>query len=429
MFPLLYINGQPQGRLFQKTLFLKGEKCLYRENGEFLYNLGMVKLNRPHIGVFGRMNAGKSSLVNVLSGQETAVVSSVPGTTTDPVRKNMEILGVGPVTLVDTAGLDDLSVLGEKRVAKTREILEQTDLAIIVFAEDFGPYERELAALCRARKTPFFFVHNKRDIYPASAPEQEGTEVLEFSCAQAEPADLISAVIRHLPESSYAQDDLFGGFVREGDEAVLVIPVDASAPEGRLILPQVQTLRALLDLHATGICLQPAQLAAWLATHSPRLVITDSQAFKYVSSVTPASVPLTSFSILFSRLKGDFDLFLQSTPKIDALQEGDKVLILESCSHSVNKCDDIGRVKIPHWLQQKTGKKLRFDVLANLDPLPQDLSAYKLAVQCGGCMVTRKQILSRVGRLAAAGVPVSNYGMTIAWCTGIFDRVTEIFRR
>lgn len=388
----------------------------------------MVKLNRPHIGIFGRMNAGKSSLVNALTGQETAVVAPVPGTTTDPVKKIMEILGVGPVTLIDTAGLDDASELGAKRVAKTRDMLEQVNLAVIVFVEKFGKYEEELAALCRARNTPFFFVRNKSDLLPPAPREINGTEVVEFSCTEADPADLISAVIRHLPKNSYAQEDIFGGFVGENDAVVLVTPIDASAPEGRLILPQVQTLRALLDLHAVGICLQPAQLAGWLQKHTPKLVVTDSQAFKAVSAVVPESVPLTSFSILFSRLKGDFELFLQGTPKIDALKEGDKVLVLESCSHSVNKCDDIGRVKIPNWLQKKAGCKLHFEVVASLDPLPEDLSSYKLAVQCGGCMVTRAQILNRLSRLAQAGVPVSNYGMTIAWCNGIFDRVTEIFR-
>lgn len=388
----------------------------------------MAKLNRPHIGIFGRMNVGKSSLINALSAQDSAVVAPVPGTTTDPVKKIIEILGVGPVTLIDTAGVDDASELGAKRVAKTKEALNQTDLAIIVFSEDFGAREKELAAWCRARKTPFFFVHNKSDLFPSAPAALEGADVVEFSCKTKDNKPLLDAIAKHLPPSAYEHDDVFGGFVGENDEVVLVIPIDASAPQGRLILPQVQALRGLLDARAVGVCLQPEQLADWLKSHTPKLVVTDSQAFGYVHSVLPASVPLTSFSILFSRLKGDFDLFVQGTRRIDALQDGDKVLMMESCSHSVNMCDDIGRVKIPALLQKKTGKKLHFDVIANLDPLPQDLPAYKLAVQCGGCMVTRNQILNRVGRVAAAGVPVSNYGMTIAWCKGIFERVTEIFR-
>ena len=253
--------------------------------------------------------------------------------------------------------------------------------------------------------------------------------MVSHSNQAADNATLLAAIIRHLPSNAYQADDIFGGFIGEGDEVVLVMPIDGSAPEGRLILPQVQTLRELLDLHAMSICLQPQELALWLKTHTPKLVVTDSQAFKEVSKIVPEHIPLTSFSILFSRLKGDFNLFLNSTPKIDNLQDGDKILILESCTHSVNKCDDIGRVKIPNWLQKKTGKKLVFQTLSNLDPLPTDLSVYKLAIQCGGCMVTRQQILDRVMRLAKAGVPVSNYGMTIAYCNGIFDRVTEIFPR
>jgi len=388
----------------------------------------MVKLNRPHIGIFGRMNAGKSSLINAISGQESALVSDVAGTTTDPVKKNIEILGIGPVTLIDTAGWDDVSALGAQRVAKTREVLHQVNLAILVYAGEFGTPEKELVSLLRAQKIPFFIVHNKTDLFSNAPTEIDGEEVISYAKDFEDNADLLAAIIRHLPPSAYRQEDIFGGFIKEGDEVVLVMPIDASAPEGRLILPQVQALRGLLDLHAVGIALQPQELPGWLAHHTPKLVVTDSQAFAQVNAVVPRTIALTSFSILFSRLKGDFELFLQSTPQIDTLQDGDKILVLESCTHTVNKCDDIGRVKIPNWLQKKTGKKLVFETLSNLDPLPADLSGYKLAIQCGGCMVTRAQILDRVSRLARAGVPVSNYGMTIAYCNGIFDRVTEIFR-
>ncbi len=375
------------------------------------------------------MNVGKSSLVNALTGQETAMVSHLAGTTTDPVKKIIEILGLGPVTLVDTAGLDDVSELGAQRIAKTREVLNQTDLAIIVFTGSFGEVEKDYAALCRVRNVPFFFVHNKMDLYPAAPKELEGEEVIEFSCKGEDTADLIAAIIRHMPKNAYRPEDIFGGYVKENDEVLLVTPIDTSAPEGRLILPQVQTIRCLLDNKAISTSLQPPQLEGWLKKHTPDLVVADSQIFDFVVKYLPETMPLTSFSILFSRLKGDFDYFLQSTPKIDDLQDGDKVLIMESCSHSVNVCDDIGRMKIPAWLQRRTGKKLQFDFITHLDPLPLNLADYKLALQCGGCMVTRTQVMNRINRLRTSGVPVSNYGMAIAWCTGIFNRVTEIFRR
>ncbi len=388
----------------------------------------MVQLNRPNIGIFGKMNAGKSSLLNALTGQDTSVVAQHPGTTTDPVKKIIEILGVGPVTLVDTAGVDDATLLGEQRVKRTMESLEQADLAILVFAGELDAYDQQLMADCTAHNIPFFLVHNKCDVQKLQA-QINGADVLEFSCLNPDLPALFALIKKHLPKSATAPSGILDGYVKPGEEVVLVIPVDASAPEGRLILPQVQTIRNLLDIGAVAVCVKDTELAAYLKTHTPALVVTDSQVFKYVNSVVPAFVPLTSFSILFSRQKGDFDAFLSGTRAIDSLQEGDKVLILESCSHSVNKCDDIGRTKIPAWLQKYTGKKLEFTVVANLDALPDNAAQYKLAIQCGGCMVTRTQILRRIEKLKKAGVPVSNYGMTIAYCHGIFNRVTELFRR
>lgn len=388
----------------------------------------MVQLNRPHIGIFGKMNAGKSSLLNALTGQDTSVVASHPGTTTDPVKKIIEILDIGPVTLVDTAGVDDASLLGKERVRRTLESLEQADLAVLVFAGELDAYDRQLMADCKARNIPFFLVHNKSDVQKLQG-EIPGADVLEFSCKTPDVPALLALIKKHLPKSSHAVSGILDGYVNRGEEVVLVIPVDASAPAGRLILPQVQTIRNLLDIGAVTVCVKDMELAGYLKSHSPSLVVTDSQAFKYVDSVVPPHIPLTSFSILFSRQKGDFDAFLDGTRAIDSLLDGDKVLIMESCSHTVNKCDDIGRTKIPAWLQKYTGKKLEFTVLANLDALPDNLSQYKLAVQCGGCMVTRTQILRRVEKLKSAGVPVSNYGMTIAYCHGIFNRATEIFRR
>lgn len=388
----------------------------------------MVQLNRPRIGFFGKMNVGKSSLVNALTGQQVSVVAQQPGTTTDPVKKIIELTGIGPVELIDTAGIDDKSELGPKRVARTQEALDQVDLAILVFAGQFDQYDQTLLETCKARKVPCFLVQNKTDL-PTTNVEIKGIEVVAFSCRTPQVPLLLKAIETHLPKSSYAPDVILDDYIQAGDEVILVMPIDASAPQGRLILPQVQTIRNLLDIGATAICVKETELRACLEKHTPKLVVTDSQVFKYVSSVVPSHIALTSFSILFSRLKGDFDAFLKGTPAIGKLQEGDKILILESCSHSVNKCDDIGRVKIPNWLQQFTHKKLHFTTISNLDPLPQDLPSYKLAIQCGGCMVTRTQILRRLELLKEAKVPVSNYGLTIAWCNGIFDRVTGLFRK
>ena len=388
----------------------------------------MVQLNRPRIGFFGKMNVGKSSLVNALTGQQVSVVAQQPGTTTDPVKKIIELTGIGPVELIDTAGIDDKSELGPKRVARTQEALDQVDLAILVFAGQFDQYDQTLLETCKARKVPCFLVQNKTDL-PTTNVEIKGIEVVGFSCRKPQVQLLLKAIETHLPKSSYAPDVILDDYIQAGDEVILVMPIDASAPQGRLILPQVQTIRNLLDIGATAICVKETELRACLEKHTPKLVVTDSQVFKYVSSVVPSHIALTSFSILFSRLKGDFGAFLKGTPAIGKLQDGDKILILESCSHSVNKCDDIGRVKIPNWLQQFTHKKLHFTTISNLDPLPQDLPSYKLAIQCGGCMVTRTQILRRLELLKEAKVPVSNYGLTIAWCNGIFDRVTGLFRK
>lgn len=388
----------------------------------------MVQLNRPRIGFFGKMNVGKSSLVNALTGQQVSVVAQTPGTTTDPVKKMIELVGIGPVELIDTAGVDDQSELGTKRVSRTNDSLDQVDLAILVFAGQFDQYDQTLMETCAMRKVPFFLVQNKTDLASTNV-EIKGVEVVPFSCKNPNVPRLLKAIEDHLPKSSYSSDVILDDYIFAGDEVLLVIPVDDSAPQGRLILPQVQTIRNLLDIGATAICVKDTELRPCLEKHTPKLVVTDSQAFGYVSSVVPPHILLTSFSILFSRLKGDFTAFLKGTPTIDKLQDGDKILILESCSHTVNKCDDIGRVKIPNWLMKFTGKKLTFTTVSNLDPLPEDLSTYKLAIQCGGCMVTRTQILRRLEILKEAGVAVSNYGLTIAWCNGIFDRVTEIFRK
>ena len=382
----------------------------------------MVKVNRPHIGIFGKMNVGKSSLINALTGQSVSVVADLPGTTTDPVKKIIEILGVGPVTVLDTPGIDDTSALGAQRIERTNEALDQVDLAILVFTDQFDAYDQTLMETCVARKVPFFFVHNKSDLQKLNV-EIKGADVVDFSCKEPNLLPrLLEMIKKHLPKSSYSQNVILDDFVKGGDEVVLVIPIDASAPEGRLILPQVQTIRNLLDIGATAVCLKDTELREYLQNHTPKLVVTDSQAFRYVASVVPPTIALTSFSILFSRLKGDFDAFLFFFHAIERLKDGDRVLMLESCSHSVNKCDDIGRVKIPKLLQKYTGKKLEFDVVANLDTIPADAEKYKLAIQCGGCIVTRRHMLARLRAAKAQGVPMTNYGVAISLLQGVLDR-------
>ena len=394
-----------------------------------------MKTKRVFIGIFGRRNRGKSSLVNALAGQEVAIVSDIAGTTTDPVRKSIEIFGIGPAVLVDTAGIDDDGELGRQRVRKTFEVLKTVDVAVLVISHNtFGEPERAAIGKFREFEVPFAIVHNKADEQPLADSlcgelEQLAVPVLECSaCTRSGIPELIDAIVRITPPSAYLSDSLVGDFLGAGDEVALVMPQDSEAPEGRLILPQVQVIRDVLDNHAVAACLQPEELADYLKTHKPAFVITDSQVFAEVAEVVPPGIPLTSFSIILSRAKGNFDLFLEGTPHLASLTDGDRVLMMESCTH-VTSCEDIGRHKIPTLVRKVTGKKLEFDFVAALEPLPDDLAKYAVAIQCGGCMVTKKQLRNRVAQVSAAGVPVTNYGMAIAWATGIFGRVTEIFRK
>ncbi len=392
-----------------------------------------LKSQKPHIGIFGRRNVGKSSFINALTGQEIAIVSEHAGTTTDPVTKTMEIFGIGPVVMTDTAGIDDVGDLGQKRVARTITAMDSVDLGVILIAEgDYGEHERRVATELTRRETPFFVVQTKSDLSPLTpaareriAAEAGAAGIAEFSSQRpAEHFDKIVELLRRrLPESSFRKPSILGDLVSPGDLVVLVMPIDAEAPEGRIILPQVQAVRDCLDNHCVAAVLQAEELAPFIERSSlkPRLVVTDSQAFRRVSAAVPQEIALTSFSILFSRLKGDFGRFLQGTPAISRLRDGDRVLILESCTHHVVE-DDIGREKLPRWLSEFTGKRLAFDVTAGADAPPRPIGEYGLVVQCGGCMLTRKQVLMRLRPSIEAGVPVTNYGMAIAWCLGIYDR-------
>ena len=373
----------------------------------------MVKGNelKPRIGFFGRRNVGKSTMVNWLTGQQIAIVSDTAGTTTDPVRKSMEIGGIGPVVLIDTAGIDDEGELGRMRVEKSMAALADVDLALLLYTEGcYGEPEERVENWCTEHGTPMLKVMTK-----------------------AEPIDkehLIEEIKKALPESAYRGRSLLGDVVKAGDTVVLVTPIDSSAPEGRMILPQVQVLRDLMDIHAQAFFCQPEELSSTLVSlkESPTLVVTDSQAFKQVASIVPGNVPLTSFSVVLARQKGLFSQYLEGTRKIGDLKDADRVLLLESCTHNVT-CEDIGRVKLPAALKKATGKALTCEVIGGQSPLPSDMSQYALVIQCGGCVITAQQVKARLLPALEAGVPVSNYGLALAWCNGIFERATKIFQQ
>ncbi len=373
------------------------------------------------------MNVGKSTLMNALLGQQHSIVSPEPGTTTDPVRKIMEIQGLGPVVLVDTAGVDDASLLGAQRVQRTLNIIDNINLAILVFeGNTFGEFEQSLVYSFTAKKTPFFLVHSKSDLEPLTI-EITGHEIIESSPAAPNTEDIFRLIKKYLPQNAYAPSNIFEGLVKAGDNVILVMPQDAGAPQGRIILPQVQAVRTLLDLNANAICTNGKNLTELYYSNMPVLVVTDSSVFSASAAALPESAQLTSFSILFSRLKGDFFLMLKGVEKIKELKDGDRVLIMESCTHNVSHCDDIGRHKIPAMLQKCSGKKLEFAFTAGLEILPDDISSFVLAVQCGGCMLTRTQVVNRIHKVAGEGVAVTNYGMVLAYCAGILPRSIRMF--
>lgn len=394
------------------------------------------KENKPHIGIFGRRNYGKSTIINILTGQNIAIVSDTPGTTTDPVKKSFEIDGIGPVVLIDTAGIDDIGDLGIKRVKKTREIIDTIDVAVVVLnANEFNQFELDLMAEFYDKGVPAVFVHNKSDIVPLDdlfkleIETKYRTEVIEFSTIRPDnKGELIKSIKKAIPETAYNQPSLLGDLVQYGDIVLLIVPIDAEAPEGRLILPQVQTIRDILDNDCIAIVLKEREVDAFLKTTSvkPKLVITDSSIFLKADASIPKDIPLTGFSILLARHKGDFKKYLEGTPKIAELKDGDRILMLESCSHHVS-CDDIGRVKLPRWISNFTGKKLEFDIVAGLSNLERPITDYALVVQCGGCMITRKQLINRLNPAIGADVPITNYGMAIAFVQGIYERAVSPF--
>jgi [FeFe] hydrogenase H-cluster maturation GTPase HydF len=394
------------------------------------------KDQKPHIGIYGRRNNGKSSLINALAGQDIAIVSEQAGTTTDPVKKSFEITGFGPVVLVDTAGIDDTGDLGGKRVERTVRTLEIIDLALLVITHNsWGKDEEELVRMFTGQDIPYIIIHNKSDLqepdpaFMAKLKESTGHELFEFSaCDRRNYEGLISLITKSIPEHSYKNPSLLGDLIRYGDIVILITPIDVEAPAGRLILPQVQAIRDILDNDAIAIVLKEREVDSFLKKSGirPALAITDSQVFIKADASIPPDIPLTSFSIMLARFKGDFESYLKGTPKISQLKDGDRILLLESCTHHV-ACDDIGRTKIPRWISNFTGKKIEYDTVAGLDSLPRPVTDYSLVIQCGGCMITRKQLHNRLNMAIKAGVPVTNYGMAIAYVQGIYKRAIAPF--
>lgn len=392
---------------------------------------------RLQIGIFGRRNVGKSSLLNALTRQNVSIVSDVAGTTTDPVEKPMEMLPLGPVLFIDTAGVDDSGPLGELRAQKARQVLERTDIGIVVtVAGAWGEFEEAIVKELAERQVPTVVVFNKIDLaeVPAGHLEQlvdlTGAAIPSVKTAALSGIGLIElreALIRLAPEGFLNPPSILGDLVGPGELALLVVPIDTEAPKGRLILPQVQSIRDLLDNDSYCMVVKERELrgALNLLKRPPALVVTDSQAFLKVAADTPEGVPMTSFSILFARCKGDLSAFVSGAVAIDTLRPGDRVLVSEACAHHPIG-EDIGRVKIPRWLTQYVGGKLEFTHIQGRG-FPADIESYKLVIHCGACMWNRREMLSRILHCQKAGVPITNYGLAIAFSLGVLDRVLVPF--
>ena len=391
-----------------------------------------LKSMRLHIGVFGRTNVGKSSLLNKITNQEVSIVSDIAGTTTDVVEKSMELLPVGPVTFLDTAGLDDETELSVQRIEKTMKVVNRIDVAVVVC--DFngiGKFENDLIKKFKELKIPYLIVVNKCDLAPKSFHIDLKSELSNIIYTSVKKDEKIvfkfkEALVNLLPEDFVNSPKIVGDLVPAKSTVILVIPIDKEAPKGRIILPQVQTLRDLLDNNCLSYVVKESELKDALDNLKtpPALVVTDSQAFKKVSEIVPENVFLTSFSILFARLKGDLDEFVNGARAIENLKDGDMVLILESCTHHAIE-DDIGRVKIPNLLRKKTGKNLVIHNYVGHD-FP-DIKDYKLIIHCGACMTNRREVLSRVLIANQNNVPITNYGVAISYCLGILPRAIKIF--
>ena len=386
-----------------------------------------VSADRLHIGFFGMRNAGKSSLVNAVTGQELSVVSDVKGTTTDPVRKAMELLPLGPVVIIDTPGLDDEGGLGEMRVKKARQILNTVDIAVLAVDATVGmnSLDNELVELFKKKNIPYIIVFNKSDEL-LEIPESGKNEIY-VSALKGERIDELKNALGALSASDSEDRRIVSDLISPLDTVVLVVPIDKAAPKGRLILPQQQTIRDVIDSGARAVVCRDSELNETLAAlkEAPRLVITDSQAFGKVSKMVPSNIPLTSFSILFARYKGNLRQSVRGVAALDRLCDGDKILISEGCSHH-RQCGDIGTVKLPKWIGEYTGKRVELEFTSGRD-FPEDLSSYKLIIHCGGCMLTEREMQYRARTAQDMGVPFTNYGMVIAHVHGILRRSLEPF--
>ncbi len=398
--------------------------------------LKMAKDLKPHIGIFGRRNNGKSSIINKLTGQDIAIVSEYAGTTTDPVKKSMEIFGIGPAVIIDTAGIDDYGELGTKRVEKTYQTIKNIDCAILVITNnEFDTPEIELINRFTENDIPFLVIHNKSDIIPIDTSLKSriehdyNTKVLDFNTINGDTSTLTELLKKTIPETSYHKPSLLGDIIKPKDVVVLVTPIDAEAPDGRMILPQVMAIRDVLDNDCICVVVKETNLQDYFEkiTCKPALVVTDSQVFAMVNKIVPPEIPLTSFSIVLARLRGDFDNYAKGTSFLSQLKDDDKILMLESCTHQVN-CEDIGRYKIPNLIRKFTKKNISFDYVSGLAPI-ENIEQYAMVIQCGGCMVTRKQLINRTNMAVNKNIPISNYGMTLAYLNGIFDRAMEPFRK
>lgn len=395
-----------------------------------------VSAERVHIGFFGLRNAGKSSVVNAVTGQSLSLVSETKGTTTDPVQKAMELLPIGPVVIIDTPGIDDVGTLGEMRVKRALQVLDKTDIAILVVDADKGlkQADHELLKLFEEKKIPHITVYNKSDLLATvpSLPEKqpEKNDAIYVSAKSGDQIYELKERIGALTKAASAKADekrILADLIQPEDVVVLVVPIDSAAPKGRLILPQQQTIRDVLESGAISVVTRETELPQTLRAlgKKPALVITDSQAFQKVNADTPADVPLTSFSILFARYKGDLKEAVHGAAQLDKLQNGDTVLISEGCTHH-RQCGDIGTVKLPNWIRNYTGKELSFEFTSGGE-FPDDLSPYALVVHCGGCMLNDREMKARIARAVAQNVPITNYGICIAQVHGILKRSVELF--